>query len=85
MGITLFVAFRLKTDRDDEIIEWLESIGDRDRSYKIREALKTYLNGASSDTTPISLKPASSPLTIKKREMDENIIEANLEGWVEET
>ncbi len=41
------VSFRLKPGRDDVIIDWLESLGEHDRSYYVRESLKAYLNGQS--------------------------------------
>jgi len=43
MGKEDRVAFRLKPGRDDMIIDWLNSLGDNDKSYHIREALRSYL------------------------------------------
>ena len=43
MGKEDRVAFRLKPGRDDIIIDWLISLGDNDKSYHIREALRSYL------------------------------------------
>ena len=55
----MFVAFRLKEGRDDELIQWLQSLGERDRSYNIREAMKAYLNGG---TTCASISPIIKPI-----------------------
>ena len=37
------ISFRLKPGRDNEIIDWVNTLGDKDRSYFIREALKFYI------------------------------------------
>ena len=36
-------GFRLKPDRDQELISWLESLGEGERSFFIREALRKAL------------------------------------------
>jgi hypothetical protein len=37
--------FRLRSGRDDALIDWLESIQPRRRSDAIRDALRAYLTG----------------------------------------
>lgn len=43
------IGFRLKPGRDDVIIKWLEGLGENDRSYYIREALRNYLSNEQSN------------------------------------
>jgi hypothetical protein len=43
--MSTFVAFRLKEGRDDALINWIENLPERDRSYHIREALRSNLQG----------------------------------------
>ncbi len=65
----MHIGFRLKKGRDDIIIDWLEAIGEYDRSYYIREALRSYLSG----TGPQNCSPAPSNLSrpfTKKHELD---------------
>lgn len=45
-------SFRAKPGRDKVIIDWLESVGERDRSYYIREALRSYLTGSAFQASP---------------------------------
>ncbi len=54
----MHIGFRLKPGRDDLIINWLESVGENDRSYYIREALRNYLLGI----VPQNFSPAPSNL-----------------------
>ncbi len=43
--MSTFVAFRLKEGRDDALINWIEDLPENDRSYHIREALRSNLQG----------------------------------------
>jgi len=38
------VTFRLRPGRDDDLIAWLESMGEGERSYFIRQVLRRGLN-----------------------------------------
>jgi len=38
-------TFRLKPGRDDDLIRWLEPLGEGERSFHIRQALRRGLNG----------------------------------------
>jgi len=55
----MFIAFRLKPGRDDDLIEWAESLGAGDQSYHIRETLRRNLNpkGGSNYALPPSPSP----------------------------
>jgi len=56
----MIIAFRLKPGRDDDLINWYESLGDGDRSYYIRETLRKNLNshmGGSNHALPPSPSP----------------------------
>ena len=57
----MYIAFRLKPGRDDDLINWFESLGDGDKSYYIRETLRKNLNshmGGSNHALP----PPPSPV-----------------------
>jgi len=93
------IGFRLKKGRDDIIIDWLEAIGENDRSYYIREALRSYLSGAENKniapTNVSSLRAQScddkncgkiEAMTRKRSNDDKEKIpdlEANLNGWLD--
>ncbi len=67
----MFIAFRLKPGRDDDLIAWLESLGAGDQSYHIRETLRRNLNpnkGGSNYALPPSPSPA-----IKSDETEEEV------------
>lgn len=65
-------SFRVKAGRDDLIIEWLDSIGERDRSYYIREALRDYLTTVTPLSNPSTRLPASSK-SVKKKSVKEGL------------
>ena len=93
------IGFRLKKGRDDIIIDWLEAIGENDRSYYIREALRSYLSGEENK----DISPTNAP-NIRAQSCDDNYygkaeamtrkrsnddkekipdLEANLQGWLD--
>jgi len=41
------ISFKLKDPRDRDLMEWLEGLGDRERSFYIRQALRDWLEGRS--------------------------------------
>lgn len=87
------ISFRLKRDRDSDIIAWLRGIPERDRSYKIRAALRAYMGMAAA---PVQLQPAAatvaSPATgqpnrepeppLKAKEPEISELERALDGWL---
>ena len=93
------IGFRLKKGRDDIIIDWLEAIGENDRSYFIREALRSHLSGAGNkNLTPTNVSSLRAKvvednssgkveaITRKKSNNDKEKIpdlEANLNGWLD--
>ena len=56
-------GFRLKYGRDNQIIEWLESSGEKDKSYYIREALRYYVNAL----MPQAPSPSPLPTSASKQ------------------
>ncbi len=67
------VSFRLKPGRDDAIIDWLESLGEHDRSYYVREGLRDYLNGKSPQVASFAKSSAvfGEPTVKKVAEIEE--------------
>ena len=39
------ISFKLKDPRDRDLMEWLEGLGERERSFYIRKALREWLAG----------------------------------------
>jgi hypothetical protein len=56
----LNITFRLKPGRDDTIIDWVNCLGSKDRSYHIREAMKFYINYGGSNHNSILPQTSSS-------------------------
>ncbi len=67
----MFIAFRLKPGRDNDLIEWLESLGTGDKSYFIRESLRRDLNSQKGGGN-YALPPSPSP-DIKSGETKEEV------------
>jgi len=61
------VGFRLKYGRDSQIIEWLESCGEMDKSYYIREALRYYLNAHMPQASSLLPPPPLSTSSAKSK------------------
>ena len=75
----MFVGFRLRPGKDDDLIEWIENI-EKDRSYYIREALRGKVKqkkaSAPKEVTAAPISFPSDPVV-----SDEGL-EANLDGWM---
>ena len=76
-------TFRLKPGRDDDLISWLEALGEGERSYCIRQTLRRGLSGT---VTPalsrVPIAAAEEPLRPVKQEPIETApddIEAKLD------
>jgi hypothetical protein len=67
----MFIAFRLKPGRDDDLIEWAESLGAGDQSYHIRETLRRNLNPKGGSN--YALPPSPSPV-IKSNENKSEVV-----------
>ncbi len=68
----MFIAFRLKPGRDDDLIRWLESLGSGDQSYYIRESLRRDLNSQKGGSN-YALPPSPSPV-IKSNENKSEVV-----------
>ena len=55
------ITFRLKVDRDDDLLHWFKALGEGERSFFIRQALR---RGLSKNEEAVSL-PAISDQHIK--------------------
>ena len=74
----MFVCFRLKEGRDDELIQWLKNI-EEDRSYHIREALRRSLkSGKKEKPRPAEKESAPAP----PAQTDGTDLEVNLDSWL---
>lgn len=51
--MTIRYMFRLKPGRDDELIQWLESLGKGERSCFIRKALREAVERKPAETTKV--------------------------------
>ena len=91
-------TFRAKAGRDDLIIEWLDSIGESDKSYYIREALRGYLTSITPQDSSPSKLPSSGnhvkKMSIKeeqktiaktedKLESSTTDLASNLRSWID--
>lgn len=94
MSKDIRISFRLKAGRDDDLISWLEGLAANDRSYFIRETLRSSLiNGtppsSSSLVNPINdtaisksvIKPVGKQKSVS--EISEAELEKNLRGWMD--
>ncbi len=73
----MFIAFRLKAGRDDDLISWINNAGEGDRSYHIREALRQSLFRQAAPLPDIKIKPKQS-IEAASVEVD---LENNLKEW----
>ncbi len=71
----MFIAFRLKPGRDDDLIRWVESLGNGDQSYYIRESLRRDLNAQKGGRSN-ALPPSPSPV-IKSNENKSEVVPKN--------
>ncbi len=84
----MFVAFRLKPGRDDDLIAWINTLGEDERSAGIRQALRGNVSRPEVETFPrrhvMETFPEREKIEPKQiepsaRQVD---IEANLDGWL---
>lgn len=77
----MFIAFRLKLGRDDDLINWIQSTGEGDRSYHIRQAIRQGLlpQAPAPTYTAIRIKPRK--VEDAKQEVNEADLEAALDAW----
>ncbi len=77
----MFVAFRVKGGRDDDLITWLAGLGEGDRSYYIREALRQGLFRQTPAPAYPVMKIEAIEVQDKKQKVNEVDLEAALEAW----
>ncbi len=88
------VSFRLKAGKDDDLISWYESIGENDKSYQIRETLRSSLtlgiphvspSPVNNDSVRVSENINNKPIVKEKSiaEISEAELEKNLRGWLD--
>lgn len=73
----MFVAFRLKPGKDNDLINWISNMGEGDRSYYIREALRQGLFRQSAPLPTIKIEPKQA----NKADPVKVDIEKNLAEW----
>ena len=74
----MFIAFRLKPGRDDDLIAWVNSLGQDERSYNIRQALRGNTGPVSE---PVRVKPKVIPVKSEPPTDNAGDIEKNLDSW----
>ncbi len=77
----MFIAFRLKPGRDDDLINWIKTAGENDRSYYIREALRQGLHKSAPAPSSLAVKLETKQKNCKKKEINETDLDANLSAW----
>lgn len=82
----MFIAFRLKPGRDDDLIAWVNTLGVDERSAGIRQALRGNLTRVEVETFP-HREHRQSIAEVKKiepRQVDPVTpdIESNLDSWL---
>ncbi len=87
------VSFRLKAGKDDDLIRWIEGISANDRSYHIRETLRSSLIKGITQVFPSPVnnnavsagKNIIKPIAKEKpiAEISEAELEKNLKGWMD--
>lgn len=87
---SLRYTFRLRRDRDGDLIAWLESMGEGERSYAIRQALRRGLNagrgGPAQHVAPVSpVAPLADPVEADApaREVSREEAEERLNGLLD--
>ena len=75
----MFIAFRLKPGRDDDLISWINSLGQDERSYNIRQALRGNISPVSQ---PVRIQPKVTPNQTGEKLKDTGDLEANLNNWL---
>jgi len=73
----MFVAFRLKPGRDDDLISFINNTGEGDRSYHIREKLRQGLFMEAAPLPAFKIKPKQA----KEQAPEVLDLEKNLEEW----
>ncbi len=76
----MFIAFRLKPGRDDDLIAWINTLGVDERSAGIRQALRGNATRVEVETLPpLPKKIEPKQAEPVARQVD---IEKNLDGWL---
>lgn len=77
----MFIAFRLKPGRDDDLINWIQGTGEGDRSYHIRQAIRQGLLQQAPAPTYTSIRIEPRQAEDIKQEVKEADLEAALDAW----
>ncbi len=80
----MIVNFRLKVGRDDEIICWINRLGEYDRSYHIREVLRGYIRGDSAETNPSHVTSSPSCVSVDEDSVNDIPQNININGDIED-
>jgi hypothetical protein len=75
----VFIAFRLKSGRDDDLISWMNENSQGDRSYYIREAIRKGLCQQSVSFSINKIKIEPDREEVRAQELKD--IENNLNKW----
>ncbi len=73
----MFIAFRLKPGRDDDLLSWINNAGEGDRSYHIRETLRRGLFRQAAPLPVVKIEPKQ----VEETAPAEFDLEKNLDEW----
>jgi len=73
----MFIAFRLKLGRDDDLISWINNAGEGDRSYHIRETLRRGLFREAAPFYAVQIEPKQ----VEETAPEVLDLEKNLDEW----
>jgi len=87
---TLRFTFRLKPERDQALINWLNSLGEGERSFLIRQALRHAINNqipiSQIEKIPINYKPEPNIIVdnalIPEQSLDKPEIETKVDKFL---
>ncbi len=77
----MFIAFRLKPGRDDNLIDWITDAGEGDRSYHIRQAIRQGLIRQAPAPSSLAFKIEAKQFDNIEPIVNEADLEAVLDAW----
>lgn len=78
----VFIAFRLKPGRDDDLIDWITNAGEGDRSYHIRESIRRGLVGKTQLPFSSVNRVVAKQVERNKKMIKEEDLETALDSWI---
>ncbi len=73
MKIPELINFRVKPGRDDDIINWLVGLGEKERSFYIRMALREWLQGKGSVGVRVVVHEENKEVDVSEEELNKRL------------